>query len=144
MTNKFGEKISDVIAKFGGSWLFIFIATLLIFIWVILNTLVIFDFISWDKYPFILLNLFLSFVAAFQAPFIMMSQRRCERKQDEAYRCLFMELKELAEKELEIVDNEEKEISKLIKMIKMNTKLARQNAQNIAQLFKIINNEKEI
>lgn len=140
---KFGEKISDVVAKFGGSWAFILTATFLIFLWIILNTLVVFDFISWDNYPFILLNLFLSFVAAFQAPFIMMSQRRCERKQDEAYRCLFMELKELAEKELEIVDNEEKKISKLIKMIKMNTKLARQNAQNIAELYKIINNVQE-
>lgn len=89
----FGEKISDNIAKFGGSWLFIFLAMGSIVLWIILNTLPLFGVIRWDAYPFILLNLFLSLIAAFQAPFIMMSQRRVEVKQDMAYRGLFAELK---------------------------------------------------
>ena len=89
----FAERISDNIAKFGGSWLFIFLAIGSIILWVIFNTLPLFGVIRWDAYPFILLNLFLSLIAAFQAPFIMMSQRRVEVKQDMAYRGLFAELK---------------------------------------------------
>jgi uncharacterized membrane protein len=89
----FAEKISDAIAKFGGSWKFIIIATSVIVAWVLVNTLALVGFLRWDPYPFILLNLFLSLIAAFQAPFIMMSQRRCETKQDMAYRGLFAEMK---------------------------------------------------
>jgi uncharacterized membrane protein len=89
----FADKVSDSIAKFGGSWRFILIATSVILIWVFVNTLTLFGFLRWDPYPFILLNLFLSLVAAFQAPFIMMSQRRVETKQDMAYRGLFAEMK---------------------------------------------------
>lgn len=96
----FGEKVSDLISRFGGSWLFILIGMFCSISWVSLNTLAVFDFLAWDK-PLILLNLVLSFVAAFQAPFIMMSQRRCELKQDAAYRCLFREIKELVEKDLD-------------------------------------------
>jgi len=89
----FAERVSDKIAKFGGSWTFIFLAIGSICLWVALNTLSLFGVIRWDAYPFILLNLFLSLIAAFQAPFIMMSQRRVEIKQDMAYRGLFAELK---------------------------------------------------
>jgi uncharacterized membrane protein len=89
----FAERVSDKIAKFGSSWTFIFLAMGCIFLWVVINMLPLFDVIRWDAYPFILLNLFLSLIAAFQAPFIMMSQRRMEIKQDMAYRGLFAELK---------------------------------------------------
>ena len=89
----FAEKVSDDIAKFGGSWLFIFLAIGSICLWVLVNTLPLFGVIRWDAYPFILLNLFLSLIAAFQAPFIMMSQRRVEVKQDMVYRGLFADLK---------------------------------------------------
>ena len=58
--------------------------------------------IIWDDYPFVLLNLFLSLVAAFQAPFILMAQRRVEVKQDAIYRTLFREIKELVEVDLSI------------------------------------------
>lgn len=90
----FGERVSDNIARFGGSWTFIFLAMGCICLWVFLNSLSLFGMIRWDEYPFILLNLFLSFIAAFQAPFIMMSQRRVEVKQDMAYRGLFAEIKD--------------------------------------------------
>ena len=126
----FGERVSDDISKFGGSWLFIFAAMGFIALWVTVNALAIFHVIAWDGYPFILLNLFLSMVAAFQAPFILMSQRRVEKKQDEAYRRLFSEIKELVEADLEI----EKEIMNNHKSI----------AQDVADLKKEIRELKDL
>ncbi len=93
-----GDRISDSVAKFGGSWRFIICAVIVINIWVAINLLT----IAWDPYPFILLNLLLSLVAAFQAPFILMSQRRVEMKQDAIYRSLFREIKELIEVDLSL------------------------------------------
>lgn len=95
-----GEKISDSVAKFGGSWSFIISGFFLIIFWVILNTIPFFY--HWDDFPFILLNLFLSLIAAFQAPFILMAQRRVEVKQDLIYRALFREIKELVEIDLSV------------------------------------------
>lgn len=86
----FGERLSDDIAKFGGSWKFIFTACALLTLWMGFN--IFFAEWSFDPYPFILLNLVLSCVAAFQAPFILMSQHRAEIKQDEAYRALLFEI----------------------------------------------------
>jgi uncharacterized membrane protein len=74
-----GEKLSDRIARFGGSWPFIIIFLLFIVIWMLLNILVLAN-RSFDPYPFILLNLVLSCIAAIQAPVIMMSQNRQEAK----------------------------------------------------------------
>lgn len=92
-----GERISDVITEFGGSWKFIITFSLIMVIWIIINIFSVFQFVAWDAYPFILLNLILSFVAAFQAPFIMMSQNRAEAKQDEVYRQLFYEIRDLVQ-----------------------------------------------
>ena len=93
-----GEKVSDAVAKFGRSWWFIGFGATFIAVWVFLNIFI----IIWDDYPFVLLNLFLSLVAAFQAPFILMAQRRVEVKQDAIYRTLFREIKELVEVDLSI------------------------------------------
>lgn len=93
----FGERVSDAVTEFGGSWKFIITFSVIMLIWVLINTLSLFQVIAWDNYPFILLNLVLSFVAAFQAPFIMMSQNRAESKQDEAYRQLFYEIRDLVQ-----------------------------------------------
>ena len=71
----FGQKAADAIAKFGGSWPFIFIFLLVLASWILLNSLHFFG-VSFDNYPFILLNLVLSCLAAVQAPIIMMSQNR--------------------------------------------------------------------
>lgn len=109
----FADKVSDCVANFGGSWWFIFSAMGTIICWIIVNTLYFFEILAWDKYPFILLNLFLSLIAAFQAPFILMSQKRVEKKQDEAYKQLFAELKELLECDLEL----EKEIMENHKIV---------------------------
>lgn len=71
----FGQKSADAIAKFGGSWPFIFLFVVILGSWILLNTLHFFG-LSFDQYPFILLNLVLSCLAAIQAPIIMMSQNR--------------------------------------------------------------------
>jgi uncharacterized membrane protein len=75
-----GQKVSDVIAKWGGSWAFIAFFTFLMIVWITINSLGYFSFIQWDKYPYILLNLILSTIAAIQAPIIMMSQNRQAEK----------------------------------------------------------------
>ena len=70
-----GQQAADWLAKWAGSWSFIALFAMFIFLWAMLNTyLVIFN--QWDNYPFILLNLCLSCVAALQAPVILMSQNR--------------------------------------------------------------------
>ena len=77
--SSFGEKVSDKIASFGGSWRFIIGFGVFLTIWIIVNTAVIRSDPP-DPYPFILLNLLLSCLAAMQAPVIMMSQNRQETK----------------------------------------------------------------
>lgn len=72
----FGQVISDKIATFGGSWTFIGIFFGFIISWIVINTLWLAGEAIFDPYPFILLNLGLSTLAAFQAPIIMMSQNR--------------------------------------------------------------------
>lgn len=71
----FGERVADKVAAFGGSWTFIFIFGAVLLIWVFLNTFILLN-RAFDPYPYILLNLFLSMIAALQAPIIMMSQNR--------------------------------------------------------------------
>lgn len=80
----FGQKVADDIAKFGGSWTFIIFFILVLAAWITLNTFpVLFE--PFDKFPYILLNLALSCLAAIQAPIILMSQnRQTERDRVEA------------------------------------------------------------
>ncbi|HEY4490922.1 MAG TPA: DUF1003 domain-containing protein, partial [Acidobacteriota bacterium] len=75
----FGERFSDKIAEFGGSWAFIILFMTLLFAWMIVNTVQMW-FRPFDDFPFIFLNLLLSCVAALQAPVIMMSQNRAQKK----------------------------------------------------------------
>lgn len=72
----FAQKLSDKLAAFGGSWSFILLFFLCILIWILTNLFILHS--SFDPYPFILLNLLLSCIAAVQAPIIMMSQNRQE------------------------------------------------------------------
>src|ERR1700677_3066394 len=69
-----GQKIADQVAATMGSWPFIIIQSLILLVWIVLNVTAFVE--KWDPYPFILLNLALSFQAAYAAPFIMMSQNR--------------------------------------------------------------------
>lgn len=75
----FGQKMADAIASFGGSWTFILLFLFLMFVWITINVWALF-FKPFDPFPFILLNLVLSCIAAMQAPVIMMSQNRQEDK----------------------------------------------------------------
>jgi uncharacterized membrane protein len=73
-----GERVADVVASFGGSWTFIIIFAVLLISYSSINVKLATH--AWDPYPFILLNLFLSMLAAVQAPIIMMSQNRQDKK----------------------------------------------------------------
>jgi uncharacterized membrane protein len=75
----FGERLSDRIAEFGGSWKFLISFGAVLFIWIVVNGVVLVT-QAFDPYPFILLNLILSCLAAVQAPIIMMSQNRAEAR----------------------------------------------------------------
>lgn len=72
------SRLADSVASFGGSWGFIFVFLLLMTLWILMNIFVLAR--PFDPYPFILLNLLLSLIAALQAPVIMMSQNRKEEK----------------------------------------------------------------
>jgi len=69
-----GQKVADVVAATMGSWPFIIVQSAILLVWIVLNVTAYVE--KWDPYPFILLNLALSFQAAYAAPFIMMSQNR--------------------------------------------------------------------
>ena len=79
----FGQRIADTVAAMMGSWSFIIVQSVILAVWIIVNVIA---WIShWDPYPFILLNLALSFQAAYAAPFIMISQnRQAERDRHQA------------------------------------------------------------
>jgi uncharacterized membrane protein len=74
-----GERTADRMARYAGSWRFITIFAVILVIWVMVNTIILIQ-RPFDPYPFILLNLILSCIAAIQAPIIMMSQNRQESK----------------------------------------------------------------
>jgi len=94
-----GQKVADLVAATVGSWRFIIIQSTLIVLWIIWNTQ---SAAPWDAYPFILLNLMLSFQAAYTAPAIMMSQNRLaetdRRRADDDY-----EINVKAELEIELL-----------------------------------------
>jgi uncharacterized membrane protein len=73
-----GDRLADAVARFGGSWSFIIAFGVVLVAWTAINVLLAVR--AWDPYPFILLNLFLSMLAALQAPIIMMSQNRQDAK----------------------------------------------------------------
>jgi len=74
----FGDRIADSVANFGGSWTFIITFLSILVVYTAVN--IVLGMKAWDPYPFILLNLFLSMLAALQAPVIMMSQNRQDTK----------------------------------------------------------------
>jgi uncharacterized membrane protein len=77
----FGQRLADKVASFGGSWTFISLFAVVLVVWVLLNSFILINYSkSFDPYPYILLNLFLSMLAAIQAPIILMSQNRQAHK----------------------------------------------------------------
>ena len=107
-----GQRGADIIAKWGGSWTFVLSLIVILIFWMILNTLMILIG-KWDPYPFILLNLFLSCLAAFQAPIILMSQNRTtERDRKRAEYDYAVNRK--AEREIEDIQKDLEDIKKMI------------------------------
>jgi len=96
----FGERVADAVAHFGGSWSFIITVLMCLVAYVIVNVSL--GQRGWDPYPFILLNLFLSMLAAIQAPVIMMSQNRQDTK-DRLRGELDYDVNRRAEKEIQSV-----------------------------------------
>ena len=104
-----GQKVADKVAATVGSWKFIIIQSTLLVFWITANTTGFFLGIKWDEPPFILLNLCLSFQAAYTAPIIMMSQNRqsqIDRKNAEQD----YKVNKLAEKEIELIQAQVKDI----------------------------------
>ena len=131
-----GEKVADKVASFGGSWTFIIIFGGILTFWVILNSFILLT-KAFDPYPYILLNLFLSMIAAIQAPIIMMSQNRqsAHDRLDAAHdyevnlkaeleiRNLHEKLDELREQKwAELVEMQQKQIALLEKLLLENAK----------------------
>ncbi len=80
-TASFGQRAADAVASFGGSWVFVGLFAASMLVWVTLNAVLLFARgMTFDPYPYILLNLFLSMLAAIQAPIILMSQNRQSEK----------------------------------------------------------------
>ncbi len=94
-----GQKVADTVARTLGSWRFIIIQSIIITSWIVLNAVF---HKSWDPYPFILLNLFLSLQAAYAAPVLMMSQNRVsEKDRIEAHNDYQLDVK--SEEEIKII-----------------------------------------
>src|ERR1043165_6103659 len=91
-----GERVADLVAHVVGSWPFILAQSVVLTVWIILNVVAWFH--QWDPYPFILLNLLLSFQAAYASPIIMMSQNR-QAQLDERRNKLDLQVNLLAEQE---------------------------------------------
>lgn len=129
-----GQKIADRVAAGMGSWPFIIVQSLLLAVWIVLNVTAFVE--KWDPYPFILLNLALSFQAAYAAPFIMMAQNRqqdIDRK--EAENDYQVNIK--AELEIELLHQKidelrEKEVTNLTNTIAELTELLRKGASTSA------------
>src|ERR1700722_7000023 len=115
-----GQRVADIVAASMGSWNFIIAQSVILIIWIILNVTAFVE--QWDPYPFILLNLALSFQAAYAAPFIMMSQNR-QAAIDRAAAQNDYHINEKAELEIELLHQKldllrETEVSELIQVIR--------------------------
>jgi len=121
-----GQKVADQVAAFGGSWKFIILFGVFIFLWILANIYLLLN-KGFDPYPFILLNLILSCLAALQAPVIMMSQNRQEEKDRERAKKDYMinlkselEIRMLHEKMDDLIMHQQEELIEIQKVqIKM-------------------------
>jgi len=107
-----GQRYADLLTKLAGSWGFILSLLGLLFIWMIINVIVLIE--GWDPYPFILLNLILSCLAAIQAPIILMSQNR-QQERDRTRTEYDYAVNRKAEREIEKI---QKQIESLRRMLK--------------------------
>jgi uncharacterized membrane protein len=112
----FGQKASDTISNFGGSWTFISIFVLFLILWMILNFYLLTN-NGFDPYPFILLNLVLSCLAALQAPIILMAQNR-QAQRDRVDAKYDHAINRKAEREIQNMQQDLEDIKSMIKHIK--------------------------
>jgi CRP/FNR family transcriptional regulator, cyclic AMP receptor protein len=116
------ERIADSVAHFGGSWTFIIIFVVFIAIYMLINMVL--HKRAWDPYPFILLNLFLSMLAAIQAPVIMMSQNRQDTK-DRLRGELDYDVNRRAESEIQVLSRKlnllDEKIEEMLKVVRRNS-----------------------
>ena len=126
-TLTFGQRVADQVAATMGSWPFIIVQSAILLVWIVLNVTAFIE--KWDPYPFILLNLALSFQAAYAAPFIMMSQNRqqdIDRKEAETdhqvnikaeleIELLHQKIDELREKEVMMLTQAVADLTELLK-----------------------------
>lgn len=135
----FGQRIADKVATFGGSWTFIISFGVFICIWILLNIFWLLN-KGFDPYPFILLNLILSCLAALQAPVIMMSQNRQEEKdRDRAKKDYMINLKS----ELEIRILHEKIDHLILHQQQELLELQKVQIEMMSDILKRVNNNKE-
>lgn len=106
----FGQKCADKIAEFGGSWTFIGSFMFGLASWILLNTFILHH-LEFDPYPYILLNLFLSCIAAIQAPIIMMSQNRADERD-----------RQLEKEEFDRIEEMRKDVKKILNELKKTPK----------------------
>lgn len=118
----FGQRVADMVADFGGSWTFIISFLVFILLWIGANVFILLN-KGFDPYPFILLNLILSCLAALQAPIIMMSQNRQEEKDRERAKKDYMinlkselEIRLLDEKMDHLILHQQQELIEIQKM----------------------------
>lgn len=109
-----GEKASDWITKWAGSWYFIFLFGGFILLWTGINTTWLIFGESWDPYPFILLNLALSCLAAIQAPIILMSQNRSAKRDRQRFEYDYA-VNRKAERKIEEIQKTVEKIDRKIK-----------------------------
>lgn len=112
--SKFGQRAADKLTAIVGSWAFIIFFLAILGSWIVINASWIIFEKSWDPYPFILLNLVLSCVAAIQAPIILMSQNR-EAQKDRQRAEYDYAVNRKAEKEIEEIKEQLKRIEKKLK-----------------------------
>jgi uncharacterized membrane protein len=117
-TLKYGQKLADMVANGMGSWRFIILQTILVFLWMVLNIAAFIN--HWDPYPFILLNLLFSTQAAYAAPIIMMAQNR-QNERDRTQATADYETNVEAKREIEVLQLKLNaiEVDKLDKIIRM-------------------------
>ena len=100
----FGQRAADLLTRWAGSWAFIISLAVLLFVWILINTMWLVFGRTWDPYPFILLNFILSTIAAVQAPIILMSQNRQGQK-DHLHQQYDYAVNKKAEKEIQEIKN---------------------------------------
>lgn len=127
-----GQRAADNMALWAGSWTFIGGLLIAILIWMALNVIAVFVY-RWDPYPFILLNLFLSCLAAIQAPIILMSQnRQAERDRIKAERDHTINMKE--EKEIENIQVDLEEIKKMLRKLSSNNSMGNKHSNKTSNV----------